>query len=244
VTAPALAFEGVRYGYDGRPPVVRDLDLALPSGVLGVIGNNGVGKSTLLKLAAGLLEPASGVVRVHGHDTHHGGARALTAFLPETLAVDGKLTPAEFLGFVGQVRRVAAPARAAMDLLERLGAARDADRLMRDLSFGGRRKVGLAAALLGDTKLLVLDEPGTGLDVASLDQVEGLIRERLAGGTSVVLSAHDMGFVARTCERVVVLVGEGEMREGTPDALVRETGTADLHHAFRAVAAPAPEAGA
>lgn len=228
-------FEGVRYGYDGRPPVVRDLDLALPAGVLGVIGNNGVGKSTLLKLAAGLMEPISGVVRVYGHDTRHGGARALTAFLPETLTVDGKLTPAEFLGFVARVRRVAAPEAAARDLLDRLGAAPEADRLMRDLSFGARRKVGLAAALLGDTRLLVLDEPGTGLDVATLATVEALIRERVAAGACLVLSAHDMAFVARTCERVIVLVGEGRVRESTPDALVRETGTADLHHAFRAV---------
>lgn len=235
MTPPALVFEGVHYGYDGRPPVIRGLDLVLASGVMGVIGNNGVGKSTLLKLAAGLVAPGGGAVRVFGHDTRHGGARALTAFLPESLSVDGKLTPAEFLGFVAQVRRVAAPERAARDMLERLGAAADADRLIRDLSFGGRRKVGLGAALLGDTGLLVLDEPGTGLDVAALDTVEGLIRERLKSGTCVVLSAHDMAFVARTCDHVIVLLGDGRFRSGTPRELVRETGTADLHHAFRAV---------
>lgn len=236
MTPPALVFEGASFAYPGGPPVVDGLDCAVASGVLGILGNNGVGKSTLLKLAAGLTEPDRGVVRVHGVDTRRGAARALTAFLPESLEVDGKLTPAEFLEFVARVRGVEAPSRAVAGLLERLGAAGDADRLMRELSFGARRKVGLAAALMGETPLVVLDEPGTGLDVASLDRVEGLIAERVAAGATVVLSSHDMAFVARTCGRLVVLTGGGRAVTTDPEALVRETGEPDLHHAFRAVA--------
>lgn len=236
MTSPALVFEGASFAYPGGPPVVAGLDCAVAGGVLGVVGNNGVGKSTVLKLAAGLTEPDRGAVRVRGVDTRRGAARHLTAFLPESLEVDGKLTPGEFLSFVAEVRGLPAPSRAAAALLERLGAAGDADRLMRALSFGARRKVGLAAALMGETPLVVLDEPGTGLDVASLDRVEGLIAERVAAGATVVLSSHDMAFVARTCARLVVLLGGGRALATDPEGLLRETGAPDLHHAFRAVA--------
>lgn|GEM_PF-523045 len=242
-TAPALGFEGVHFAYPGGPSVLKGLDCAVPGGVLGILGNNGAGKSTVLKLAAGLTDPDRGRVRVWGRDARRGAARPLTAFLPESLEVDGKLTPAEFLGFAARIRGVPAPDAAVGDLLERLGAGADRDRLIRGLSFGARRKVGLAAALLGDAPLLVLDEPGTGLDVASLDAVEGLIRERVEHGGAVVLSSHDMGFVARTCERLVVLTGGGEARTGTPRTLRAETGAADLHHAFMAITGAAEPAG-
>jgi ABC-2 type transport system ATP-binding protein len=242
VTPPALVFEGASFAYRGGPPVVEGLDCALAGGVLGVLGNNGVGKSTVLKLAAGLTEPDRGTVRVRGVDTRRGAARGLTAFLPESLEVDGKLTPGEFLKFVAEVRGVPDPSGAANRLLERLGAAAEADRLMRELSFGARRKVGLAAALMGDTPLVVLDEPGTGLDVASLDRLEGLIAERVGQGATVVLSAHDMGFVARTCDHLVVLLGGGRARAVEPDVLLRETGAPDLHHAFRTVTGSGAEA--
>jgi ABC-2 type transport system ATP-binding protein len=242
MTPPALAFDGASFAHPGGPTVVDGLDCAFAAGVLGVVGNNGVGKSTLLKLAAGLIEPDRGRVRVRGVDTRRGAARALTAFLPESLEVAEKLTPGEFLDFVARVRGVPDPEGETARMLDRLGARGDADRLLRELSFGARRKVGLAAALMGDTPLIVLDEPGTGLDVASLDRIEALIAGRVAGGATVVLSSHDLAFVARTCDRLIVLLGGGRALLTDPAALVAETGAPDLHHAFRAAVAGPSEA--
>ncbi len=236
----ALVFDGVTHRYGDGPAVLDGFCWRVPSGVVGVLGNNGVGKSTLLKLAAGFVRPTRGKVRIAGVDStgeNSAEARGLTGFLPESITVDGRLTAREFLTFAAHIRKVENGPDIAMALLGRLGVADKADELMRGLSFGSRRKVGLAATFLVDTRVLVLDEPSNGLDVASIQVVEELIAERRANGTAVVLSSHDMGFVARTCESLLVLLGGGRFRQGSPAELVAETGMPDLHHAFRELVA-------
>ena len=235
-----LVFDRVTHRYGDGPAVLEGFDWRVPSGVVGVLGNNGVGKSTLLKLAAGFVRPTRGKVIIAGGDGAEidaAEARALTGFLPESITVDGRLTAREFLTFAARIRNVENGEKTAMALLQRLGVADKADELMRGLSFGSRRKVGLAATFLGDTRVLVLDEPSNGLDVASIQVVEELIAARKADGTAVVLSSHDMGFVARVCESLLVLLGEGRYRQGSPTDLVAETGQPDLHHAFRELVA-------
>jgi len=233
---PILEFDRVTRDHGGRAPALRDLSFQVEGGVLGVLGNNGVGKSTLLKLAAGLMEPATGHVRIGGHDTRRDatGARRLSAFLPENLTLDDLLTPEEFLRFAARVREC--PEDALDPLVDRLGLGPHRSTLFKDLSFGSRRKVGLAAALMAGTRLLILDEPGNGLDVASLQVVEELIAERVAAGATVLLSSHDMAFVTRTCPRVMVLGRDGAVTNGTPATLVADSGQPDLHHAFAALA--------
>ncbi|MBI5136555.1 MAG: ABC transporter ATP-binding protein [Nitrospirae bacterium] len=234
--APPVAFDAVRHGYGGARPVLNALSLEVPAGVTAVLGNNGTGKTTFLKLASGFMTPERGHVRVSGVDTRHDAARRLSAFLPEALVLDARLTAREFLHFAAQMRGVAGPRAAVAGLLERLGIADRADVLMGGLSLGSRRKVGLASALLGDAPLLVLDEPDNGLDVAGIQVVEAIVRERQEAGACVLLASHDMGFVARSAERLLLLRGDGTVRPDTVPALLAATGQADLHHAFAAFA--------
>lgn len=236
MTTPALVFEGVTHGYGGAPPVLSALDLCVQSGTFGVLGNNGAGKSTLLKLASAMVPPTRGHVRVLGMDTRtHEKARLATAYQPEALSVDGSLTPAEFLRFVAEIRGL--PDRdAALKLYTRLGGETAPGTLFRELSYGTRRKVGLASALAAEASLLILDEPDSGLDVASLEIVEALIRERREAGTTVLVSSHDMAFISRTCDRLLVLKDGEICWQGEPDKLVREQQADDLHHAFKSVA--------
>lgn len=235
MTVPALVFEGVTHGYGGAPPVLSSLDLCVQSGTFGVLGNNGAGKSTLLKLASAMVPPERGHVRVHGMDTRSDeSARLATAYQPEALNVDGSLTPAEFLRFAAEIRRL--PDRdAALELYARLGGEDAPGTLFRELSYGTRRKVGLASALSAEASLFVLDEPDSGLDVASLEVVEELIRERREAGATVLVSSHDMGFINRVCDRVLVLKGGRICWHGAPEELVREQAASDLHHAFRMI---------
>lgn len=238
MTPPALRFEQVTHGYGG-PPVLTGVDLSVhggAGGVTGVLGNNGAGKSTLLKLASALVPPDRGKVELFGIDSRKGGTalKARTAYLPEAMQVDGRLTPDEFLTFVAQVRNLADTGEGARILAE-LGADEHAHTLFRDLSFGTRRKVGLAAVFAARTPLLILDEPGTGLDVAGLARVEELIRARVADGAMVLVSSHDMAFVARNCPEVWLLAGDGTVESSTPGQLIDRTGAPDLHHAFASI---------
>ncbi|MFQ5508440.1 MAG: ABC transporter ATP-binding protein [Leptospirillia bacterium] len=238
VTAPALAIEAVSYGYTAKTPVLHDIEFTVEGGVVGILGNNGAGKSTLLKLAAGLMAPSRGRVRVLGVDIAREPlkARRSTAFLPESLTLDGMLTPREFLHFVADLRGLPDPAAKIEHLLERLGGAPHADSLFREISFGMRRKVGVASAFLTGAPLVVLDEPGNGLDVASLTAVEALIGEHAASGGVVLMSSHDMAFVARSCSTVRVIAAGREVARGTPDELVRAASATDLHQAFQSLA--------
>jgi len=224
--------EAVTHNYGGGP-VLCALDLTVEPGAVAVLGPNGAGKSTLLRLAAGLSAPRSGKVFLFGHNTRKAREQALacTAYLPENLYLDGYLTPREFLRFVGEIRHVPDGEARATQLLDRLGGTPHADRLFKDLSFGMQRKVGLASAFMGGVPMMVLDEPDTGLDVTALHRLEGMIADTVADGRTVLLSSHDMGFVERSCSRVVVL-GDGQVVwNGAPADLVAATGSATLHDA-------------
>lgn len=236
---PALVFTGVSHSYIDGPPVIDNMNLTVTDGIYGVLGNNGVGKSTWLKLAAGMMPPSRGKVSICGIPSKDDAVREKTAILPESLALEGRLTGREFLEFAADIRGVPNGPAVVNGLLERFGIDDRADQLMQGLSFGSRRKVGLAAAFLSDAPVLLLDEPGNGLDVAGLQVVEAMIRERKEAGGCVVLSSHDMAFVARSCEKVLVMLGAGRVLESTPAALMDQTGQDDLHHAFSALVAEA-----
>ncbi|MDH4228235.1 MAG: ABC transporter ATP-binding protein [Nitrospirota bacterium] len=238
-TAEALVMQGVTHGYRAGVPVLNGLSLTHATGVAAVLGPNGAGKSTLLRLAAGLATPQSGRVQVAGLDTRRAREAALarTAFLPENLYLDGYLTPCEFLRFVADIRGIADGEARGVELLEALGGGAFGDRLFRELSFGMQRKVGIAAALLGQkqTSLLVLDEPDTGLDVTAMHSLERMIAGVAADGRAVLLSSHDMGFVARCCATVFILGGGQVVWSGPPAALVDAHHAPDLHHAMLSV---------
>lgn len=200
----ALECRGLRRSF-GRIEAVVDLDLQIGRGqFVGLIGHNGAGKSTLLRMWTGMLEPTAGSVLVGGVDVHKEPAKARRKFgaVPEQPAVYEYLTGREWLQFVAEVRGEQAEVE---PLLEILGLADHAGRLIREYSQGMRRKAGLAAALIGDPSVIFLDESLNGLDPPSAARVKDVLRSRVEQGTTVLLSTHVVETVERVADRVIML---------------------------------------
>jgi ABC-2 type transport system ATP-binding protein len=190
--------------YRGRT-VVDGLDLALPTGVVaGFVGPNGAGKSTTLRMLLGLVRPSSGSGRVLGH--------ALTRpqdFLPQVGALIE--APAFYPGLTGRANlRVLAtlagtPGRRVDEVLERVSLAERGDDPYKTYSLGMKQRLGIAAALLNEPRLLVLDEPTNGLDPQGIRDMRGLLRSLAADGPTVLVSSHLLGEVQQACDWLVMV---------------------------------------
>jgi ABC-2 type transport system ATP-binding protein len=198
----AIHFDGVRKTY-GPVVAVQRIDLRIDGGFVGLIGHNGAGKSTCLKMLMGLVHPTEGRLLVHGVDVVAAPeeARRLVGAVPEEPSLYEYLSAREYLEFIAQVRGAGDVAAA----LELSGLGRDADRLIREYSQGMRRKTALAAAVLGRPRVLVLDEALNGLDPPSSARVKEALRELVRGGTTVLLSTHVIETVQAVADRVVML---------------------------------------
>ncbi|HJP97824.1 MAG TPA: ABC transporter ATP-binding protein [Rhodanobacteraceae bacterium] len=219
----------------GGRQVLRDVSFMLQRGeVLGLLGVNGAGKSTTLAIIAGALAPDGGVVRIDGRGVAE-DLRALRdriGWVPESVPLWPELTVTETLDASGRLRGMARVARrAAVEReLARFELAGMAKRLCSLLSLGQRRRVGLAQALLHEPDLLVLDEPGNGLDPVQAAQLREVIGG-LSPNRGIILSSHDLAEVEAVCNRVVIL-HEGSVRHDAQLAV--ERGRLDAH--FRAIA--------
>jgi ABC-2 type transport system ATP-binding protein len=224
VPEPALALDAVGKRYAPRP-ALTDVTLTHEGGVLGVLGPNGAGKTTLLRIVATVLAPDSGGVRLLGRDPARSGGRLAIrrqlGYLPQEPGFHRSFTAFEFIDYVGILKEmVDTHARRAevRRVLALVGLEREAQRTIKKLSGGMRRRLALALALLGEPDLLVLDEPTVGLDPEQRLRFRALVSEH-AEGRTVVLSTHQTEDVAALCPRVVVLA-EGTIRfDGTPGEL-------------------------
>jgi ABC-2 type transport system ATP-binding protein len=213
-----LELESVSRRLGGRG-VLRDISFSLERGdVLGLLGVNGAGKSTTLSIIAGVLSLDSGAVRLDGRDVHD-DARAMRTrigWVPESVPLWSELTVVEALDACGRLRGLAKPARksACERELARLELEGVARRLCGALSLGLKRRVGLAQALLHEPDLLVLDEPGNGLDPVQTAQLRTLIG-KLSPGRGIILSSHVLSEVEAMCKRVVIL-HDGRVRRDAP----------------------------
>ena len=180
----------------GSQRVLQDVSLEIPDGqVLGLLGPNGAGKSTLMKILIGLWRADSGQVSVPDS----------IGYLPENNPLYEEMYVAEYLQFMaGLTANASANANAINALIERVGLTPERHKHIRELSKGYRQRVGLAQALLGSPKLLILDEPTTGLDPNQLTEIRALIRE-LGKERTIILSTHIMQEVREMCDRVVIL---------------------------------------
>lgn len=200
--------------------VVRDINLTLEHGqVLGLLGVNGAGKSTTLALLAGALRPSAGRIVLAGKDLaeYPDQVRQQVGWLPERTPLWPELTIIEHLRAHARLRGLASKAaRAACTrILERLQLTDLARRQARVLSQGQRQRVGLAVAMLHQPPLLILDEPGNGLDPVQAIELRTLIREHADHGGAVLLSTHLLTEVAAVCDRVAI-VHEGRLRHDGP----------------------------
>jgi ABC-2 type transport system ATP-binding protein len=211
---------------------VRALDGAsfdIDEGVTGLLGSNGAGKTTSLRLFLGLIDADAGSVEVLGHDTRGSAEyRTRIGYSPEHDCLPGGSSAAEFLAYMGEVsglRRSAARLRAS-DVLRHVGLFEERYRPMGTYSTGMKQRVKLAQALVHDPVLAFLDEPTAGLDpMGRRDMLELIRRIGREFGISIVISTHLMGDVERTCDAVVVLDAGKVLRAGAVAGLTEETET-------------------
>jgi ABC-2 type transport system ATP-binding protein len=190
----------------GRREAVAGVSFELaPREIVLLLGPNGAGKSTTLAAIAGAVRPTRGAIEVAGEAmaTAPRSARARVGFADQPPALYDFFTVAEHVGFVAQARGAAA--EAAVAVLAELGLSKIADRPCRELSFGMRQRVGLAAALVGPVELVLLDETLNGLDPHASRSARAALRARADRGAAVVMSTHLLGAGERLCDRILVM---------------------------------------
>lgn len=223
-------------------PAVDGLELRVPAGEFyALLGPNGAGKTTTMRMVSGLLQPDDGAITVFGIDARADPIRAkrIMAWVSDEPMLYDKLTPMEYLAFVAGLWTIGADvaAQRAQDLLTAFGLAPHADERCERLSKGMRQKVTLAGALVHDPKLILLDEPLTGLDAASARLVKQVLRERVNAGCSVIMTTHILDVAERMADRIGVMAGGRLIAEGTLDELRCQAGSghASLEDTFLAL---------
>jgi ABC-2 type transport system ATP-binding protein len=215
---PALALSGLTKSFDR--PVLTGLDLTVRAGEFYVLlGPNGAGKTTILRMIAGLLQPDDGAISVFGIDARRNpvDAKRVIAWVSDEPMVYDRLTPLEYLEFVAglwQIDPATAEARA-HDLLGWLGLAAHASERCGGFSKGMLQKVALAGALVHDPRLIILDEPLTGLDAGSARIVKDVLLQRVKAGATVLMTTHILEVAERMAERIGVINGGKLVAEGT-----------------------------
>jgi len=195
--------------------------------ILGFLGPNGAGKTTTMRVLTCYTPATSGHARIGGFDTvtHSEQVRGMIGYLPETAPLYPDMLVRPYLEFMVEVKRYPRARRRALvdEAIDECGLNEVAGRLIRNLSKGFRQRVGLAQALLGNPKVLVLDEPTVGLDPIQIAEIRQLIKQ-MAGRRTVILSTHILHEVSITCQKVVIINNGRIQAEGTPENLVSSVG--------------------
>jgi Cu-processing system ATP-binding protein len=206
MTDPSIELINIEKRY-GSQVAVHGVDLALnPGESVALVGHNGAGKTTLMKLMLGLIRPSAGTVRVLGEDPVASAAvrsRNGVGFLPETIAFNASMTGAEVITFFARLKGV--PKAEGRDLLTRVGLADAAGQRVGTYSKGMRQRLGLAQALLGSPRVLLLDEPTTGLDPQLRQSFYAIVSDLRDTGATVLLSSHALTELEEQTDRVAIM---------------------------------------
>ncbi|MDK7135795.1 MULTISPECIES: ABC transporter ATP-binding protein [Corynebacterium] len=232
MTGTALHIEKLNKSY-GDHHVLKDMSFSVqPGEIYGFVGSNGAGKSTTMRIALGVLAADSGEVRL-GSTPMNDDLRRRIGYMPEERGLYNKEKIADQLSFFGRLHGMdkSAAATAAQDLLERLDLGERAQDKLEELSLGNQQRVQLAASLIHDPDVLILDEPFSGLDPVAVQVMSDMLVERAQRGVPVLFSSHQLDLVQRLCDRVGIITagqmqaegGVQELRERGP--VVFEVGT-------------------
>ncbi|RBY89408.1 ATP-binding cassette domain-containing protein [Blastococcus sp. TF02A-30] len=258
MTATAIAVRGLRKSF-GAKVVLDGLDLTVPEGtVCALLGPNGAGKTTTVDILSTLTPADAGEIRVAGHDLHRepDAVRASIALTGQFSAVDDLLTGAENLRLMADLLHLGRKEgrRRAADLLERFDLVDAADRVPSTYSGGMRRRLDLAMGLMGDPRVVFLDEPTTGLDPRSRRAMWDVVRGLVADGVTILLTTQYLEEADQLADRIGVLDAGRLVAEGTADELKRLvpgghvrlqfSDEPALHEAARLLGLPTPEAAA
>jgi ABC-2 type transport system ATP-binding protein len=235
--ATTIEVEGLGFRYH-ITEALHDVSFFIESGeVVGLLGPNGAGKSTALKILTGILPPGSGRVRIQGYSLPEQSldAKRIIGYVPETAGLYECLTAQEFLQMVGRLREIEERAlnQKIVTLLEVFEIAKQRFNRLSTFSKGMRQKVLIAAALLHDPPVLLLDEPLTGLDVNSSLIFKDLLHELSLAGKTILYSSHVLDVVERVCNRVLIIHQGRLIADGTLDSLKNQTHGGSLEQVFR-----------
>lgn len=249
MTAPAIEARGLAKAYTswwgsvsrrdpagrsdargGQRQALAGVDLVVPRGTaFGLIGLNGAGKTTFVKALLGVVLPSAGQLRVLGGTPEEVAVRARIGYVPERLALPAAWSARSYLQSVARLKqRGHASASSEQDLerqLQRVGLAGDAGRRIGQFSKGMRQRLALAAALLGQPELLVLDEPTDGVDPLGRAEIRALLAEERARGATLFLNSHLLSETERMCDRIGILAQGQIVREGSVAELCGSEGS-------------------
>lgn len=217
--ALAIEAQGLFKSFEGKP-AVRGVDLAVPEGsIYGVLGPNGAGKTTTLRMLLGIIEPDRGARRLLGHERPLDASK-IVGYLPEERGLYPAMTAREAVAFMGALRGLPLEIgrKRAEILLKDNGLGAYVDKPIKSLSKGMAQTIQLFGTIVHRPKLVVLDEPFSGLDAINQGRLEQLIRDEAATGTTIIFSTHIIAHAERLCERIAIIAG-GEIRF---DGLVSE----------------------
>jgi len=203
----AIRVQGLQKSYQ-RLHVLKGVDFDVAGGsIFALLGSNGAGKTTIVRILATLLKPDGGTASVNGFDvlSQPAGVRESISLTGQFAAVDEILTGAENLVMIARLRRVENPRRVADDLLERFGLADAAGRRVSAYSGGMRRRLDIAMSLIGDPRIIFLDEPTAGLDPEARIEVWQVIQNLVNGGTTVLLTTQHLEEAEKLADRIAIL---------------------------------------
>ncbi|NOT39722.1 MAG: ABC transporter ATP-binding protein [Alphaproteobacteria bacterium] len=239
--SPALDIRGLAKSFDGKA-AVAGLDLRVrPGEFYMLLGPNGAGKTTTLRMVSGLLQPDGGEVSIFGVDARldQVAAKQIVGWVSDEPMIYDKQTPTEYLEFVAGLWRVepSVAAARARDLIGWLDLAKVAHARCENFSRGMRQKVALAGALVHEPRLIILDEPLTGLDAGSARLVKNVLTARVRAGATVIMTTHILEIAERMADRIGVIAGGRLIAEGTLAELRARIGSGDapLEELFLAI---------
>jgi len=222
-----IEIQGLNKIYPNGNHALKDINLEFENGMFGLLGPNGAGKSSLMRIIVTLMKPTSGVVMIDGRDIqkHRKELRAMLGYLPQDFRFFTALRTWEFLDYSGALaglknksKRVAEVDR----LLDQVGLLEVRDRQANKLSGGMKRRLGIAQALIGNPRILVVDEPTTGLDPDERIRFRNILSDLSRNEVIIILSTHIVGDISSTCQGMALL-NKGEMVfSGSPESLVRQ----------------------
>lgn len=213
--------------YAGSVHALNGIDLNIGNGMFGLVGPNGAGKTSLMRILAGLLRASSGTVRIFGQDIATGqgkqNAKGMLGYLPQELGLYPNLTGREFLDYIAILKGVTnsqTRKRQVTELLEEVRLSDVADRRLKTYSGGMKRRIGVAQALLGTPKLLIVDEPTVGLDPEERVRFRNLLSS-MASRCTVILSTHIVEDISHSCNDLAVIDKGRVLYRGSPSDLIQ-----------------------
>jgi len=226
---PLISTEALTKRYPGGVTALDGLTLDLEPGIIGLVGANGAGKSTFLRILLGLLEPTSGRASVLGQDVRTGGTslRRYLGYMPESDCLPPDMTATDFVGQMGRLSGLPAAAarERAAEVLRHVGLFEERYRPMGGYSTGMKQRVKLAQALVHDPRLLLLDEPTNGLDPAGRDEMLALVqRTGTEFGIAVIVASHLLGEIERVCDFLVAIDAGRLIRAAPLGSFTERTG--------------------